>query len=68
MDSFIIFHIAMATTKQFYLLGEDPSTSREIDITSISDEDDLKHTVAAHFAIVKSSGMIVQSVTHARHY
>jgi hypothetical protein len=49
----------MAASKQFYLLGEDPVTSsKEIDISSVSDEDDLRHTIAAHFAIVQSSGMM----------
>jgi hypothetical protein len=49
----------MSTTKQFHLLGEDPTTaSKEIDITPVHDEDDLKHTVAAHFAIVQSSGTL----------
>ncbi|KAF2999609.1 hypothetical protein G7054_g10211 [Neopestalotiopsis clavispora] len=48
----------MAASKQFYLLGEDPVTSsKEIDISSVSDEDDLRHTIAAHFAIVQSSGV-----------
>lgn len=42
--------------RQFYLLGEDPSTAKEIDISTVSDEEDLKHTIAAHFAIVQSSG------------
>ncbi|KAK6064245.1 cytochrome P450 [Seiridium cupressi] len=48
----------MAAPKQFYLLGEDPSTAcKEIDISSVHDEEDLRHTVAAHFAIVQPSGV-----------
>jgi hypothetical protein len=42
--------------KLFYLLGEDPSTAKEIDISSITDEDELRHTVSAHFAIVEPRG------------
>lgn len=48
----------MSTSKQFYLLGEDPLTAfKEIDISSVTDEDDLRHTIAAHFAIVQSAGV-----------
>lgn len=45
----------MAAT-QFYLLGDDPSTAREIDISSVTDEDELRHIVSAHLAIVEPKG------------
>jgi hypothetical protein len=43
--------------KHFYLLGEDVSTAREIDIPSTVDEDELRQLVASHFAIVSAKGM-----------
>lgn len=43
--------------KQFYLLGEDVSTAREIDIPSTIDEDELRQLVSSHFAIVGAKGM-----------
>lgn len=43
--------------KQFYLLGEDVSTAREISIPSAVDEDELRQLVASHFAIVGAKGM-----------
>lgn len=43
--------------KQFYLLGEDLSTAREITIPSAIDEDELRQLVASHFAIVGAKGM-----------
>lgn len=44
-------------TKQFYLLGEDVSTAREIDIPSTIDEDELRQLIASNFAIVGAKGM-----------
>jgi hypothetical protein len=41
---------------QFYLLGEDVSSARNIDIDPKSDLEDLKHLIAAHFAIVEPNG------------
>ncbi|KAH7313836.1 cytochrome P450 monooxygenase [Stachybotrys elegans] len=41
----------------FYLLGEDPSTTREIEVASSLDHVELQHLVAAHFAIVEPSGI-----------
>jgi hypothetical protein len=43
--------------KQFYLLGEPVSSARNIDVDPKSDLDGLKDLIAAHFAIVESSGM-----------
>lgn len=43
-------------TKQFYLLGEDVSTAREIDIPTTGDEDELRQLVASHFAVVAAKG------------
>ncbi|KAG7134641.1 Cytochrome monooxygenase alnD like protein [Verticillium longisporum] len=44
-------------TKTFYLLGEDPSTSQEIEVSSSLDEQGLQHLVASHFAIVDPNGI-----------
>ncbi|KAJ6148001.1 hypothetical protein N7497_009983 [Penicillium chrysogenum] len=43
--------------KQFYLLGEPVSSARNIDVDPKSDLDGLKDLIAAHFAIVESSGI-----------
>lgn len=43
-------------TKQFYLLGEDVSTAREIDVPSTIDEDELRQLIASNFAIVGAKG------------
>lgn len=42
--------------KQFYLLGEPVSSARNIDVDPKSDLGALKDLIAAHFAIVESSG------------
>lgn len=45
-------------SKQFHLLGEDPAThAKEIDIATVTDEDELRHVIAANFAIVQPSGI-----------
>ncbi|KAJ9492643.1 hypothetical protein VN97_g604 [Penicillium thymicola] len=43
--------------KQFYLLGEPVSSVRNIDVDPKSDLGGLKDLIAAHFAIVESSGI-----------
>lgn len=43
--------------KQFYLLGEPVSSARNIDVDPKSDLGGLKDLIAAHFAIVESSGI-----------
>ncbi|KAL9945754.1 hypothetical protein ACHAO5_004543 [Verticillium nonalfalfae] len=43
--------------KTFYLLGEDPSTSQEIEVSSALNEQGLQHLVASHFAIVDPDGI-----------
>ncbi|EMR62138.1 putative cytochrome p450 protein [Eutypa lata UCREL1] len=45
------------STQKFYLLGEDPSSAKEIDIPPQTDEESLRHLVAAHFAIVDPKGI-----------
>ncbi|KAM0324860.1 hypothetical protein ACHAQA_007826 [Verticillium albo-atrum] len=45
------------STKSFYLLGEAPSSSQEIEIPSSLDEQGLQHLVASHFAIVDPNGV-----------
>ncbi|CAJ2512482.1 Uu.00g054970.m01.CDS01 [Anthostomella pinea] len=45
------------SSKQFYLQGEAPSTAREIEIPSGTDEDGLRHLIASEFAIVESKGV-----------
>jgi hypothetical protein len=42
--------------KQFYFLGEDISTSRDINFDSAIDFHGLKNLIAAHFAVVKPGG------------
>lgn len=44
-------------TKQFYLLGEDVSTAREIEVPSTIDEDELRQLIASNFAIVGAKGI-----------
>ncbi|CAG7985964.1 unnamed protein product [Penicillium salamii] len=44
--------------KQFYLLGEAVSSARNIDIDPASGLEDLKHLIAAHFAIVEPNGWL----------
>ncbi|KAF5655145.1 cytochrome P450 monooxygenase oxidoreductase [Fusarium sp. NRRL 25303] len=45
------------STKQFYLLGESPSTAREVELPSTVDFEELQNIVASHFAIVKPNGV-----------
>ncbi|CAG7917860.1 unnamed protein product [Penicillium olsonii] len=47
--------------KQFYLLGEPVSSARNIDVDPASSLEDLKDLIAAHFAIVESSGIGFQA-------
>ena len=44
---------------QFYLAGESPSASREIDVDANGSLYDLQSLIAAHFAIVEPQGMLV---------
>ncbi|KAH8912836.1 cytochrome P450 CYP540B16 [Coniochaeta sp. PMI_546] len=45
------------TSKQFYLLGEAPSTARTIEFPQSTDFEDLQHIVASHFAVVEPNGV-----------
>ncbi|OJJ32920.1 hypothetical protein ASPWEDRAFT_61130 [Aspergillus wentii DTO 134E9] len=47
-------------TQQFHLLGEEPSSAKQIDV-SVKTLVDLKDLIAAHFAIVEPSGIGFQS-------
>ncbi|KAI1335033.1 cytochrome P450 [Xylariaceae sp. FL0016] len=49
---------------QFYLLGEDPSSARDIEIPSEIDLEGLQHHIASQFAIVepKGIGFVAQDV------
>lgn len=40
----------------FYLLGESPATSQEIEIPMHTDLEDLQHLIASHLAIVEIQG------------
>jgi hypothetical protein len=51
-------HSSIMPAKQFYLLGEPVSSARNIDVDPTSDLDGLKDLIAAHFAIVESSGKL----------
>jgi hypothetical protein len=44
------------SSQQFYLLGEPAVSARQISIDAKSDLGQLKHLIAAHFAIVEPSG------------
>jgi hypothetical protein len=44
-------------SKQFYLLGEEPSVTKHIEVSALIDEEDLRHLIASHFAIVDPQGM-----------
>jgi hypothetical protein len=44
------------TTKLFHLLGEPITTAKEIQFESTATYDDLRHLIAAHFAIVEPDG------------
>lgn len=43
-------------SKQFYLLGEDVSSAKEVDLEPSQDIEGLKGLIAAHFAIVVPDG------------
>ncbi|KAJ5241149.1 uncharacterized protein N7469_002740 [Penicillium citrinum] len=49
------------TLQKFHLLGDEVSTARPIEVDSNSKLDDLKHLIAAHFAIVEPKGIEFQS-------
>lgn len=55
----------MTTIKQFYLFGEDPSRSRELqlpaDLNQEDGHDDLKEVVASYFGIVEPKGISFSS-------
>jgi hypothetical protein len=45
-------------SKQLYLWGDSPSTSRTIELPEKGDFDDLQDIVASHFAIVDARGTL----------
>lgn len=50
------------STKQFYLLGESPSTAREVELPPTLEFEELQNIVASHFAIVKPNGKFHQAI------
>jgi hypothetical protein len=54
--------IPRMATQRFYLLGEDASTAREIQVTSDTDLEDLQEIVASHFGIVEPKGTLTPAV------
>jgi len=50
------------SSQQFYLLGQAALSARTIDVDSKSSVEQLKHLVAAHFAIVEPNGKILFSL------
>lgn len=44
------------SSQRFYLLGEDPSATTEIEIPASTDEEGLQHLAASHFAVVDHKG------------
>jgi hypothetical protein len=53
---FIQFIVIIMATKHFYLLGESPSTAREVELPPAVEFEELQNIVASHFAIVKPNG------------
>uniref|UniRef100_L2FY41 Cytochrome p450 n=1 Tax=Colletotrichum fructicola (strain Nara gc5) TaxID=1213859 RepID=L2FY41_COLFN len=45
------------SSQRFYLLGEDPSATTEIEIPASTDEEGLQHLAASHFAVVDHKGI-----------
>ncbi|KAI6080737.1 cytochrome P450 [Hypoxylon rubiginosum] len=45
------------SSKQFYFLGEDPSSARDIELPSEVDFEGLQHHIASQFAIVEPKGI-----------
>ena len=45
------------SSKQFYLLGEDLSASRDIELPESIDFEELQDIVASHFAIAEPRGI-----------
>ncbi|KAI1749866.1 cytochrome P450 [Xylaria castorea] len=45
------------STKQFYLLGESPTSARDIEVPSQIDQEGLQHLIASNFAIVEPQGI-----------
>lgn len=43
-------------SRQFHLLGEDPSRTKEIEVEASLDFEELQHLASSHFAIVDASG------------
>lgn len=41
----------------FYLLGEDPSTARVIEVPEKTDHESLQYLIASHFAVVHPKGV-----------
>lgn len=46
------------SSQQFYLLGEAASSAKTIEVDTKSSVEQLKHLVAAHFAIVEPNGQL----------
>lgn len=49
------------TLQKFYLLGDEVSSARAIEVDSHTKFDDLKQLIAAHFAIVEPKGVYQHS-------
>jgi hypothetical protein len=50
--------LKMPGVKQFYLLGDEHNSKREVDIGLPRDLDDLKHGIATEYTIVKPEGLL----------
>ena len=51
----------------FYLLGEDPTNARLIDIEENTDYEGFQNVVASHFAIVHPSGECLSTTSSVNH-
>jgi hypothetical protein len=56
------------SSQQFYLLGEPAASARQISIETKSDVDQLKHLIAAHFAVMEPSGLPCSTVPEVDQY
>jgi hypothetical protein len=48
------------SSQQFYLHGETASSAKSITLDETANLDQVKHVVAAHFAVVEPNGQIMR--------
>jgi len=60
------YHKPLVPVMQFFLSGESPSASRDIDVDANGSLYDLQSLIAAHFAIVEPKGRILSQISWFR--